>query len=103
MERLRDIIDIIRIHEYCCYCITTVYRQLYKSLKWHILMYEGEIGRAIDGDLVVIVQDDKLAELQMAGKRASLGGDTFHHASITTDDLKTKIVRYEERGNFQHF
>mmetsp|Transcript_43038 Transcript_43038/g.93615 ORF Transcript_43038/g.93615 Transcript_43038/m.93615 type:complete len:589 (-) Transcript_43038:33-1799(-) len=50
----------------------------------HILG-EGELGVAINGDAVVIVEDDELAQLQVARIRAGLVRDALLHAAIAHD------------------
>jgi hypothetical protein len=44
---------------------------------------EGEVGGAVDADVVVVVEDDELAELLMAGKRGGLAADALHHVAVT--------------------
>eukprot|EP00972_Heterocapsa_arctica_P054463 8025327-Heterocapsa_arctica.AAC.1 len=50
----------------------------------HILG-EGELGVAVDGDAVVIVEDDELAQLQVAGIRAGLVRDALLAAAVAHD------------------
>lgn len=40
-----------------------------------------------DGDVVVIVNGDQVAQLKMAGSRSSFAGDTLHGATVTEDHV----------------
>ena len=42
---------------------------------------ERDVGVAVDGDLVVVVEDDELAEAPVAGEGGGLGGDALHVAA----------------------
>ena len=60
---------------------------------------EAELGRAVEGDEVVIVEEDELAEAQGPGERSCFVGDAFHHVSVTADaegmvvhDLEARLV-----------
>lgn len=46
---------------------------------------EGDLSVSVDGDLVVIVEGNELAEAPVTSEGAGLIGDTLHHASITED------------------
>ena len=48
---------------------------------------EGEVGGAVDGDVVVVVEDDELAELQVAGERGGLAADALHHVAVAGEDV----------------
>mmetsp|Transcript_21639 Transcript_21639/g.60016 ORF Transcript_21639/g.60016 Transcript_21639/m.60016 type:complete len:323 (+) Transcript_21639:1807-2775(+) len=50
----------------------------------HILS-EGDLGVAVDGDLVVIIQHDELAQTPVAGQGGGLVGQALHHAAITSN------------------
>ena len=43
---------------------------------------EGDVGAALDGDVVVVVEDDELAETQVPGQRGGLRGHALHHAAV---------------------
>ncbi len=43
---------------------------------------EGEVGGAVDGDVVVVVEEDQLAELLVAGEGGGLAADALHHAAV---------------------
>ena len=40
-----------------------------------------------NGDVVVVVDHDEVAELQVAGHGRSLGGDTLHSAAVTEEGV----------------
>lgn len=48
---------------------------------------EGDLGVAVDGDAVVIVQDDELAQAPVAGQRGGLRGDALHVAAVAHDHV----------------
>jgi len=43
---------------------------------------EGERGVAVDGDVVVVVEDGELAQPEMAGEGSRLAGDALHEISV---------------------
>ena len=55
------------------------------------LLTEGEVGRALDRDLVVVVDRDQLAEPEVAGQRGGLGGDPLLHAAVPKDHVGVVI------------
>lgn len=52
----------------------------------HVLR-EGQVRLAVDGDLVVVVEDDELAQAQVARQGAGLGGDALLQAAVAADDV----------------
>ena len=46
---------------------------------------EGEVGGTLDGDVVVVVQIDQLAQAQVAGQGGRLGGDPLHEVAVADD------------------
>ena len=48
---------------------------------------EGNIGVVFDGDLVVVIDHHKVAQLLMSGQRGSLGGDTFLQVAVGGNDV----------------
>ena len=48
-----------------------------------------EPGRnlAVDGDAVVVVQGNQLAQFPCAGQRAGFVADAFHHAAVTQKNI----------------
>jgi len=56
----------------------------------HVLS-EDERGRAREGYAVVVVKDDQLTELKVAGERTGLGLDPLHHVAVARDDVGTMV------------
>ena len=63
------------------------------------ILSECTVGVSVNGDSVVIVDRNQVAELQVTGEGSSLRGDTLHVASIShedvcvvIDELKTWLV-----------
>src|SRR5262245_6704571 len=52
-----------------------------------LVVRHREAGRSIDGDLVIVEQNDQAAELEMTGKRDCLLADALHQAAISGDDV----------------
>ncbi|CCJ85576.1 hypothetical protein BN133_1953 [Cronobacter dublinensis 582] len=62
-------------------------------------------GLAVNGDAVVIVKTDQLAEPQRSRERTDLMGDTFHqaavahkHIGVVVDDLMARPVKLRRQG-----
>ena len=60
---------------------------------------EGDLGRAVDRDAVVVPEDDEPAEAEVAGERGGLLRDALHqvavggdHPGAVVDDLVTGLV-----------
>lgn len=60
---------------------------------------EGAVGVAINGDVVVIVNADEVAQLEVTCERRSLARDTLHQATVTekavcvvVNDVETRFV-----------
>ena len=54
------------------------------------ILGESDRGAGGEGHVVVVVEADQLAELQMAGQRGGFGGDAFHQIAIT--DQRVGVV-----------
>ena len=67
----------------------------------HVLAERG-VGVALDGDVVVVVEDDQAAELLVAGQRAGLAGDTLlrrrRRSRRTRSCGRTGSARARRRG-----
>jgi len=50
-----------------------------------VLRIEGERGRTVDRDPVVVVDVDELAQAEVAGDRCRLGGHPLHQVSVRAD------------------
>ena len=51
----------------------------------------GERGVAVDGDVVVVVHTDQVAQVLVASERRRLVADAFHEAAITGDDERVVV------------
>src|SRR5258708_25076830 len=58
---------------------------------------KGERGGAIDGDVIVVVEDLELAELQVPGERAGLRSDALFHVAVAGEHPDAVV---EERKTF---
>ena len=52
---------------------------------------EGEVGGAVDGDRVVVVEIDQLAEAEVTGEGGRLGGDAFHEVAVADDAVREVV------------
>src|SRR6185312_1550803 len=51
------------------------------------ILGESEIGSSRKRHMVVIIEVDQLAELQMAGERSRLRGDALHQVAVADDPV----------------
>ena len=51
------------------------------------ILGEGDLGVAVNGDAVVVVQRDQLAQAPVAGDGGGLVGDAFHVAAVAQDHV----------------
>ena len=61
------------------------------------ILAEGEVGVALDGDRVVVVDPAQVGELQMAGERGRLAGDALHHVAVAADRIDVVVEQREVR------
>mmetsp|Transcript_6851 Transcript_6851/g.13635 ORF Transcript_6851/g.13635 Transcript_6851/m.13635 type:complete len:272 (-) Transcript_6851:81-896(-) len=61
------------------------------------ILGERDVGMAINGNAVVIVQSNQLSESPMPGKGSSFGRNTFHVATISHDDICVVINQVHSR------
>ena len=61
----------------------------------HHVLAEGERGRSVDRDLVVVVEHVERAEAEMSGERGGFGGDALHQVAVA--DERPHVV-VEKRG-----
>ncbi len=72
------------------------------------LFAEGEVGITLDGDLVVEVEVDQVAEAQMPGQRGRLCSDPFHQVAIGTEPVNIVVKQFfadallQEAGAHSH-
>src|SRR5690606_21568465 len=60
----------------------------------HVLA-ERDLGLAVDGDPVVVVEDDQLAETQMAGERRCLAAHALHEVAVRGDHVRAVVYDLE--------
>ena len=56
----------------------------------------GDIHRPVNGDVVVIVNNDHFIELEMAGKGHRLLADTFHQVAIAAQHIGIMVAQVAE-------
>src|SRR5687768_522179 len=70
----------------------------------HILR-ERQTSFSFDGDVVVVVKVNEIAEAEVAGERGGLGADAFHQIAVRADRVDVVVdgregrVRVETRGH----
>ncbi len=71
----------------------------------------GDVGRPLDRDVVVVVEDDELAELEVAGERGGLARDALHQVAVARDRVREVVddrvavaveARREVRLRYRH-
>ena len=50
-----------------------------------------------DGNMVVVVDTDEVAKLQVAGKRSRLAGNAFHSTTIAKEEERVVVDQVEAR------
>ena len=66
----------------------------------HILG-QSDVGVVLDGDLVLVVEDDEVAELLGTGQRTRLGGDTLLDVAVGGDDVDEVVERAGPGGGLR--
>ena len=61
----------------------------------HDVLGEGEVGAAVDLDLIVVVEDDQAAQPQVTRERARLARDALLHAPVAADDVHEVVHHLE--------
>src|ERR1041385_3302107 len=56
-----------------------------------------QLGVALNGDVVVVVNPAEIGELEMACERGSLARDALHHVAVTTDGINVVIEQLKAR------
>lgn len=59
------------------------------------VLSEGAVGVAVNGDVVVVVDGNQVAELQVTGQRRGLARDTLHQAAITQEAVGVVVDQLE--------
>ena len=57
------------------------------------VLVEGQRGVALDGDVIVVVEADQLAEPQVAGERRRLVRGALHHVAVAGDEPRVVVHR----------
>jgi hypothetical protein len=52
---------------------------------------ERDRGGSVDCDVVVVVEEDQLAEAELAGDRCGLAGDSLHQVAVGADDVDVVV------------
>ncbi len=52
---------------------------------------ERELGLAVDGDVIVVVEPDQLPELEVSGERRRLVRDPLHEIAVATDEERVVV------------
>src|SRR5690606_23354206 len=52
---------------------------------------ERELGLAVDGDLVVIVEHDQIVEAEVAGEARGLGAHALHQVAVGSEDVNAIV------------
>eukprot|EP00982_Pelagococcus_subviridis_P002992 23048-Pelagococcus_subviridis.AAC.3 len=55
------------------------------------VLREGDVGVAVDGDVVVVVERDELAELPVRGEGRALAGHALHVAAVAHDGVRVVV------------
>ncbi|MBV6465850.1 MAG: hypothetical protein PGMFKBFP_01136 [Anaerolineales bacterium] len=69
---------------------------------------EGQIGGAVNRDVVVVVKIDEFAELEMSRQRCGFGGDALHQIAVGDDGVDEVVEQFggvdrrEVRGGDGH-
>src|SRR5580658_7272209 len=56
---------------------------------------ERDIGVTLDGDMVVVIEEDEIAELKVTGDRTGFGTDAFHQVAVAADAVDTIVEQVE--------
>ena len=65
------------------------------------VLREGEVGAAVDRDVVVVVQHHEVPEAQVAGQAARLAGDALLQAAVAADDVRLAVDDAREVGRVE--
>ena len=57
------------------------------------VLAERDGGVVLDGDVVVVVEEDEVAQLLVPGERGRLAGDALLHAAVAGDDVDVVVER----------
>ena len=55
------------------------------------IVRERQVGGAVDGDAIIVVDPDQAVELQVAGERAGLVGGALHQVAVRGEEVRVMI------------
>ena len=58
---------------------------------------EGDLGRAVDGDPVAVVDPAEVVEPEVAGEAGGLGRDPLHHVAVAAEGVDVEVEQVEPR------
>src|SRR5436305_1618549 len=61
------------------------------TLRVESILVEGGLRMARERDVVVVVEEDEVAEAQVAGERAGLARDSFHEVAVGADAVDVRV------------
>ena len=59
---------------------------------------EGDVGPAIDRDVVVVVDPAQIRQREMPGERRRLAGDAFHHVAVAAERVDVEVEQGQVRS-----
>lgn len=59
------------------------------------VLSEGAVGVTVNGDVVVVVDGNQVAELEVTSQGRGLGGDTLHQATVTEEAVCVVVDKVE--------
>ena len=81
--------------------ISVLYTKSLETKGFKTLLYgfaEGDIGPALDGNVIGIIKYDQLGQSQGSGQREGFVGNAFHHASVAAKYIGIMIHHRMLRG-----
>src|SRR3546814_5231992 len=66
-------------------------RRPQRSTRTDTLFPYPTLCRSVDGDAVIVIENDELGKFQVAGKADSLVADAFHQVAVRGDDIGVVI------------
>jgi hypothetical protein len=67
-----------------------------------LIVGDRKIGGAVDGDMIVVEENDQLAELQVTRERERLMADPLHQATVAGDAIRIVIDQRVAIARIQH-
>ena len=66
------------------------------------VVVEGDLGRAVDGDVVVVVDVDQPAQAEVAGQGGRLVADALHQVAVAADHEGVVVDQVGAEAGPQH-